>query len=62
MTRTTPLTPEELARMAQLCRIIETLFLPSAWYLQEQLLDMRSIAAELRRMFNLPEDPWNSPN
>lgn len=55
--RTTPLTPEELARVAQLCGCIEHTFLPCAYYLSEQIRDLRAIAAELRRIHEIKEEP-----
>lgn len=52
------LAPADVARVAQLARLIESTHFPSAHYCTDQILGLRSIATELRTMVGLPaEDP-----
>lgn len=52
------LSPAQLVRVAQIARLIESTRFPVAYYCEDEIIGLRSIARELRVMVGWPaEDP-----
>lgn len=53
---TTVLTARQVHRIGQLATVLENIFLPSAYYLAEQKIDLDSVARELRQIIGLNKE------